>query len=72
LYIAVLPGGAMAELMVVDDVRLPQNCENENRAAGKTCNLALLVSDDYLCCITTSTELALPVDDNLCFISVIR
>jgi hypothetical protein len=36
LLIVVLPGGAVAELMVVDDVRLPQNCENENRTAGKT------------------------------------
>jgi len=35
LRIAVLPGGAVAELMVVDDVTLPQDCENGNRTAGK-------------------------------------
>jgi len=57
LRIAVLHGGAVAELMIVDDARLPQNCENENRTAGKTWDLALL-SDDYLCSPSSLSVLA--------------
>jgi hypothetical protein len=31
--------GAVAELMVVDDVRLPQNCENEKKNSRKNLRL---------------------------------